>query len=155
LWISILKTSIEGQRKRHKKLRRRTFIVLLNLFIRRFKVNLHERFCTAFCTKSACPEIWKMHHTLFLHCEKFICYFRIDVAFEIRTILYRICLLIDTHQIIRQHFISNRNGREESKIAERDRERVCVWGSVWGKEGIMPVIKWAIREIHLVGLRWD
>jgi hypothetical protein len=41
-----------------------------------------------------------------------------------RKVLYRICLLINTHQIVRHHFISNRNGGEESKIVERQRE--CV-----------------------------
>jgi hypothetical protein len=48
-----------------------------------------------------------------------------------RTVLYRIRLLIDTHQIVGQHFISNRNGREESKIVERQRERESVRGSTW------------------------
>ncbi len=43
-----------------------------------------------------------------------------------RTDLYGICLLIDTHQIVRQHFISNGIGGEESKIVERQRESVCV-----------------------------
>jgi hypothetical protein len=52
--------------------------------------------------------------------------FHVDVDFEMRTVLYRIRLSIDTHQIVGQHFISNRNGGEESKIAERQRERVCV-----------------------------
>jgi hypothetical protein len=50
-----------------------------------------------------------------------------------RTVLYRIHLLIDTDQIVGQHFISNRNGGEESKIAERQRERECVRGSGWGR----------------------
>jgi hypothetical protein len=50
-----------------------------------------------------------------------------------RTVLSRIRLFIDTHKIVRQHFISNRNGGEESKIAERQRESVCVRGSVWWK----------------------
>ncbi len=40
-----------------------------------------------------------------------------------RTVLYGIRLLIDTHQIVRQHFISKGNGGEESMIAERQRER--------------------------------
>jgi hypothetical protein len=79
--------------------------------------------------------------------------FCIDVTFEMRTVLYGIRLLIDTHQIGRQHFISNRNGGEESMIVERQRE--CVRGSAWGEEGIASVIKRAVREIHLVGSRWD
>jgi hypothetical protein len=49
--------------------------------------------------------------------------FHIGVTFEMRTVLYEIHLLIDTHQIVRQHFISNRNGGEKSKIAERQIER--------------------------------
>jgi hypothetical protein len=52
--------------------------------------------------------------------------FCIDVTFEMRTVLYGIHLLIDTHQIVGQHFISNGNGGEESRIAERQRKRVCV-----------------------------
>ncbi len=43
-----------------------------------------------------------------------------------RTLLDRIHLLIDTHKIVSQHFISNRIGGEESKIVERQRESVCV-----------------------------
>ncbi len=52
--------------------------------------------------------------------------FRIDVTFEMRTVLYGIHLLIDTHQIVGQHFISNGNDGEENRIAERQRKRVCV-----------------------------
>jgi hypothetical protein len=45
-----------------------------------------------------------------------------------RTVLSGIGLFNDNLEIIGQHFISNRNGREESRIAEREREResVCV-----------------------------
>ncbi len=46
------------------------------------------------------------------------------LPFEMRTVLNGICLLIDIHQIVRQHFMSNKKGGEESKIAERQRE--CV-----------------------------
>jgi hypothetical protein len=42
-----------------------------------------------------------------------------------RTVLYGIDLLIDTHQMVEQHFISNGNSGEESKITERQRESVC------------------------------
>ncbi len=42
-----------------------------------------------------------------------------------RTFLCGICLLIDVHQIVGQHFISKGNGGGESKIAERQRESVC------------------------------
>jgi hypothetical protein len=52
--------------------------------------------------------------------------FYIDVDFKMRTVLYGIHLLIDVHQIVGQHFISKGNGGEESKIAERQRESVCV-----------------------------
>jgi len=60
------------------------------------------------------------------------------LPFEMRTVLSRICLFIDTHKIIRQHFISNGNGGEETKIEERQRESVCEAAQ-------------AIREVHLVG----
>jgi hypothetical protein len=36
-----------------------------------------------------------------------------------RTVLYQILLLIDAHQIVRQHFQIKGDGGEESKIAER------------------------------------
>ncbi len=52
--------------------------------------------------------------------------FHIDVNFKMRTVLCGICLLIDVHQFVRQHFISKGNGGEESKIAERQRGSVCV-----------------------------
>ncbi len=59
-----------------------------------------------------------------------------------RTVLNGICLLIDTHQIVGQHFISNENVGEESKIAERQRERECVREAAHGgEEGIASVIK--------------
>ncbi len=43
-----------------------------------------------------------------------------------RKVLCGICLLIDTHLIVGQHFISNGNGGEESEIVERQKESVCV-----------------------------
>jgi hypothetical protein len=43
-----------------------------------------------------------------------------------RRALDRIRLLIDPNKIVGQHFIQNGNGRKESKIAERPRERVSV-----------------------------
>ncbi len=64
-----------------------------------------------------------------------VIYFRIDVTFEIRTVFYRIHLLIDTDQIVRQHFISNGNGGEVSKIAERQRESVCERQRVGERKG--------------------
>jgi hypothetical protein len=57
--------------------------------------------------------------------------FCIDVTFEMRRVLSGIHLFNDPDKIIRQHFILNRNGGEESKIAERERERVI--GSTWWK----------------------
>jgi hypothetical protein len=48
------------------------------------------------------------------------------LPFEIRTVLNGISIFIDTHKIIRQYFISNGNGGEESKIEETQRESVCV-----------------------------
>ncbi len=48
-----------------------------------------------------------------------------------RTVLSGIDLFNDTAKIIGQHFISNGNGGEESKITER--ERKCVRGSAWWK----------------------
>jgi hypothetical protein len=54
---------------------------------------------------------------------------------KMRTVLSGICLLIDDHQIVEQHFISNGNGGEESKIAERPRESVCERQPVGERKG--------------------
>ncbi len=71
-----------------------------------------------------------------------------------RTVLSRICLFNDNLKNVRQHFIINGNGGEESKIAERERE--CVWEAAHGRKGeITSVIKWAVREIDLVRSMWD
>jgi hypothetical protein len=43
-----------------------------------------------------------------------------------RTVLYGICLLIDKLEMVDRVFISNIESREESKIVERQRERVRV-----------------------------
>ncbi len=61
--------------------------------------------------------------------------FCIDVTFEMRTVLRGIPLFNDTISNVGQHFILNRNGGEESKIAERHRESVCVrdGGSMEGR----------------------
>ncbi len=64
-----------------------------------------------------------------------VIYFRIDVTFEMRTVLYRIHLLINTDQIVGQQFISNGNGGEESKLAERHRESVCERQRVGERKG--------------------
>ncbi len=51
--------------------------------------------------------------------------FRIDVTFEMRTVLSVIRLFNETILNIRNNFILNRKGGEESKIEERQRESVC------------------------------
>ncbi len=56
--------------------------------------------------------------------------FRSDVTFEMRTVLSGIRLFNDTILNVRHLFILNGNGGEESKIAERQRERECVRESV-------------------------
>jgi len=60
--------------------------------------------------------------------------FVLMIPFEMKTVLSRIHLFIDTHKIVGQHFISNRNGGEENKIAEGQRESVCVRQHVVEKE---------------------
>ncbi len=52
-------------------------------------------------------------------------FFCIDVTFEMRTVLNGFHLFIDNLKLSEHIFISNRDGGEESKIAERQRERVC------------------------------
>ncbi len=56
---------------------------------------------------------------------KFI-YFCIDVTFEMRTVLYGICLFIDNIKMSHRIFISNGDCGEESRIAERQKERESV-----------------------------
>jgi hypothetical protein len=51
-----------------------------------------------------------------------------------RTVLYEIRLLIDTHKIVRQHFLTSGSGGEVSKIAVRQRDRMCVRQRVVEKE---------------------
>ncbi len=59
-----------------------------------------------------------------------------------RTVLSRICLFNDNLNYVRQHFIINGNGGEESKIAERERESVCEREAAHGRKGeIKSVIK--------------
>jgi hypothetical protein len=48
------------------------------------------------------------------------CFFHIDVTFEMRTVLSVIRLFNDTILNVGHHFILNRKGGEESKIAERE-----------------------------------
>ncbi len=55
----------------------------------------------------------------------------IEVTFEMRTSEYgEICISIDQLEIVVRVFISNRKMGEESKTAERQRERECVCASV-------------------------
>jgi hypothetical protein len=51
-------------------------------------------------------------------------FFCIDVTFEMRTVLNRFNLFIDNLKLSDSVFISNGDGGEESKIAERQRESV-------------------------------
>jgi hypothetical protein len=51
-----------------------------------------------------------------------------------RTVLSRICLFIDNLKLSDKIFISNRDGGEESRIAERPREKVCERQRVVEKE---------------------
>jgi hypothetical protein len=70
----------------------------------------------------------RLHLGRLQFCTQILDKFCIDVTFEMRTVHHEICLFIDAHEIIREHYILNGNGGEESKIAEteRERERVCV-----------------------------
>jgi len=52
-----------------------------------------------------------------------------------RTVLYGIHLLIDNLKMVDRVFISNIESREESKIAERQRESVCERQSTAENEG--------------------
>ncbi len=58
-------------------------------------------------------------------------YFCLGATFEMRTVLYRICLLIDKVKTYDRVFISNNFCGEGSKTAERqkEKEKVCVRGS--------------------------
>jgi hypothetical protein len=63
--------------------------------------------------------------------ERNVTLFHIDVTFEMRTSEYgEICISIDNWKMVAMVFISNGKEGEESKIAERQRERVCVCASV-------------------------
>ncbi len=56
------------------------------------------------------------------------------LPFEMRTVLSEIHLFNNIPEIVRQHSILNVNGGEESKIAERQRVRVCERQCVVEKE---------------------
>jgi len=55
----------------------------------------------------------------------FLSSFKLMLPFEMRTVHSGIRLFIDTYKIVGKHFISNGSRGEESKIAERPREKVC------------------------------
>ncbi len=52
--------------------------------------------------------------------------FRLGATFEMRIVLYGMFLLTDKLEMVDRVFISNIENGEESKIAERQRERECV-----------------------------
>ncbi len=52
--------------------------------------------------------------------------FHIDVTFEMGTVLFGIHLFIDNSNLSDIIFITNGDEGEESRIAERQRERECV-----------------------------
>jgi hypothetical protein len=50
-------------------------------------------------------------------------FFHIDITFEMSTVLNGICLFIDHSKLPDTIFISNGDGGEKRRIAERQRER--------------------------------
>ncbi len=60
-------------------------------------------------------------------------YFCIDVTFEMRTVLNGLRLFIDDIKSSDSIFITNGESGEESRVAERQKERVCVRGSALWK----------------------
>jgi hypothetical protein len=58
-------------------------------------------------------------------------FFCIDVTFEMRTVLNGIRLFIGHSKSSDNIFISNGDGGEESRIAERQRESVCERQRMW------------------------
>jgi len=64
--------------------------------------------------------------TIFRPIDYAPCYFHIDVTFEMKTVISGIHLFIDNLESSDNIFISNGDGGEESRIAERQRECVCV-----------------------------
>jgi hypothetical protein len=75
--------------------------------------------------------------------------FRIDVTFEMRTVLYGIRLFIDNMKGSDRVFISNGDCREESRIAERQRECVCKMQRIEGKERWCPSQNEPLEEKHV------
>ncbi len=57
--------------------------------------------------------------------------FRIDATYEMRTTEYgEICISIDNQTVAERAFKRNGKMGKESKVAERQRERMCVCASV-------------------------
>ncbi len=54
--------------------------------------------------------------------------FYVGATFEMRIVLYGMFLLTDKLEMVDRVFISNIENTEESKIAERQRERECIRG---------------------------
>ncbi len=80
--------------------------------------------------------------------------FRIEVTFEMRTSEYgEICISIDKLEIIVRVFISNGKKGEESKTAERQREKesVCVRVLVETHNGINQHPQQRRAEKHICG----
>ena len=50
-------------------------------------------------------------------------------------------------------FVRNRKKGKESKMAERQRECVCVRDRVWQREEVASVVKMAVEENGIVGIR--
>ena len=61
-------------------------------------------------------------------------YFRVDVTFDMRTVLYGICLLIDSMIMVDRVYIQKQTVWGESKIAERQRKREGERQSIAGNE---------------------
>jgi hypothetical protein len=64
--------------------------------------------------------------TIFRPIDYAPCYFHIDVTFEMKTVINGIHLFIDNLESSDNIFITDGDGGEESRIAERQRERVSV-----------------------------
>ncbi len=63
--------------------------------------------------------------------ESYSTLFRIDATYEMRTTEYgEICISIDTHTVAERAYKWNGKVGKESKVAERQREGVCVCASV-------------------------
>jgi hypothetical protein len=66
--------------------------------------------------------------------------FCIDVTFEMRTVWSEIRLFNDNPLRHRHHIYMKRNEGKECKIAERQRERVCVREGAWYREEVARAV---------------